>query len=140
MRTNRRLATSVAVILMGVAGISGCSPDAAHAGQKYFSRSVIKGAESTVQLPTGQLKLVVSRPRNALTDRETEPRSAPDGGSFVGLSWDFRQLESTKANVYTVHRDPQAARVTLVSGDRRYPIGQPFDSAHEVGEDTRSSS
>ena len=129
-----------AATIVATGTLGACSPDQAAPDTKVFSRSVIEGSTSTVELPTGSLDLVVTKPRDELTDREAEPRSAPDGGAFIGLSWDFRPPERTKSNAYTTRRDPRAADVTLVSDGRRYPIGKPYDSAHQVGDDTRSSS
>ena len=135
-----RAVLMVTATIVATGTLAACSPDRADAGAKFFSRTVIEGTRSTVQLPTGSLDLVVSKPRDELTDREAEPRSAPDGGSFVGLSWELRPLERTKSNPYLVRRLPLAAEVTLVSEGRRYPIGKPYDRANKVGDDTRSSS
>lgn len=136
-----RSAMTVAAAIVAATTLSACSPDRAEPGTKVFSRSVIEGSRSTIELPTGSLRLVVSKPRDELTDREAEPRRAPDGGgSFVGLSWDLRPRERTASSAHTLRRLPLAAAVTLISGGKRYPIGKPYDAAHKVGEKTRSSS
>lgn len=137
-RSSRAAAVIAAVI--AVTTLVGCSADRAESGTKVFSRSVIEGARGTVELPTGSLDLVVTEPRDELTDRQAEPARAPDGGSFVGLSWDFSTAERSATSPYVSRRQPRAATVTLISDGKRYLVGKPYDSSHQVGDDTRSSS
>lgn len=140
---SQRISRAAAVVLGAVvvtATLTACSPDRVESGTKTFSRSVIEGTEGTVELPTGSLDLVVTKPRDELTDREAEPRRAPDGGSFVGLSWDFSPPARTATSAYVSRRRPRAAEVTLISDGKRYPIGEPYDASNKVGDDTRSSS
>ncbi|MET0929210.1 MAG: hypothetical protein ABWX74_06810 [Aeromicrobium sp.] len=138
-----RTSRVAAIVLGGVvvaSALTACGPERAELGAKTFSRSVIEGTTGTVKLPTGSLDLVVTEPRDELTDREAKPRRAPDGGSFVGLSWDFSPPARTATSAYVSRRRPQAAEVTLISDGKRYPIGEPYDAGNQVGDDTRSSS
>lgn len=133
-------AAAVIAVVIAASTLTGCSPDRATLGGRIFSRSVIEGTRGTVKLPTGSLDLVVTKPRDELTERQAAPRRAPEGGSFVGLSWDFVPPERTTTSAYVSRRQPRAAEVTLISDGKRYPIGEPYDASNQVGDDTRSSS
>jgi hypothetical protein len=140
----RRAAVSVGLTALVATGLSACGGGAPTLppGDRVASRPVLEGSTATVQLPTGSLKLVVTDPRDELTDREAEPHRAPDGGSFVGVAWFFEPPEAADASVlsYVLDDEPPAATVTLVADGERYRLGSPYDRRHEVGDESRTTS
>lgn len=149
-RYSRRVRTSgwavqaavpLALLTAGLtSGLGGCSlvGDGTDAGDTLAARtpSVVEGTDTFVQLPGGRLDLTIGAPVDHLDAGdlgEGEDAEAPDGGGFVGLSWQY----DGGAGVPTWHKavlvgDDVAPEITLLAGGERYPLGSSEAGAPEA--------
>ena len=135
----RRLfaATLTAGLLLG-AGVTACGDQgsAASAGDVVVGHASdrVTGDTAFVLLPTGRVDLTVGAPTEKLTDEQVEGgRRAPDGGSFVPVSWAHDPFGESGVPIGVIGAEPQEAQVTLVAGGTRADLGSPYRVVGETG-------
>ena len=135
----RRLAaaTLTAGLLLG-AGLTACGDQgsATSAGEVVVGHASdeVTGDAAFVLLPTGRIDLVVGAPTEKLTDEQVEDgRRAPDGGSFLPVSWAHDPFGEGGVPIGVIGAEPQEAQVTLVAGGTRADLGSPYRVVGETG-------
>jgi hypothetical protein len=135
----RRLAaaTLTAGLLLG-AGLTACGDQgsATSAGEVVVGHASdeVTGDVAFVLLPTGRVDLTVGAPTEKLTDEQVEDgRRAPDGGSFLPVSWAHDPFGESGVPIGVIGAEPQEAQVTLVAGETRADLGSPYRVVGETG-------
>ena len=109
----RALATLPTVLLLG-AGPTACGDQgsATHAGEVVVGHSSddVTGDSSFVLLPTGRIDLTVGDPTEELTEEQVgDARRAPDGGSFLPVSWAHDPFGESGVPIGVIGAEPQEA-------------------------------
>jgi hypothetical protein len=134
----RRLAATLTTGLLLVAGPTACGDQgsAASAGEVVVGHASdqVTGDSAFVLLPTGRIDLTVGDPTEKLTDeRVGAVRRAPDGGSFLPVSWSHDPFGESGVPIGVIGAEPQGAQVTLVAGGTRADLGSPYRVVGESG-------
>jgi hypothetical protein len=94
----------------------------------------VSGDSAFVLVPAGRIDLTVGEPLEELTDEQVgDGRRAPDGGSFVPVSWEHDPFGEGAVPVGVVGDRPQEAEVTLVAGETRADLGSPYRVVADKG-------
>src|SRR4029078_6027102 len=87
-----------------------------------------------VMLTTGRIDLTVGEPTEELTEEQVgDVLRAPDGGSFLPVSWTHDPFGERGVPVGVLGAEPQDAQVTLVAGETRADLGSPYRVVGETG-------
>ena len=134
----RRLAATILTtgLLLG-AGLTACGDqDSATSAEVVVGHSSddVTGDSSFVLLPTGRIDLTVGDPTGELTEEQVgdAPR-APDGGSFLPVSWAHDPFGESGVPIGVIGAEPQEAQVTLVVGETRADLGSPYRVVGDTG-------
>jgi hypothetical protein len=135
----RRLAVATLTtgLLLG-AGLTACGDQSSttSAGDVVVGHpsGVVTGDSSFVLLPTGRIDLTVGDPTEKLTEEQVgEVHRAPDGGSFLPVSWTHDPFGESGVPVGVLGAEPQDAQVTLVAGETRADLGSPYRVVGDTG-------
>lgn len=135
----RRLAATILTtgLLLG-AGLTACGDQgsATSAGEVVVGHSSddVTGDSSFVLLPTGRIDLTVGDPTEELTEEQVgDARRAPDGGSFLPVSWAHDPFGESGVPIGVIGAEPQEAQVTLVVGETRADLGSPYRVVGDTG-------
>jgi len=133
----------VRVVLAGLllgAGLTACGDQGAGAadGEVVVGRlsDEATGDSTYVLLPTGRIDLTVGEPVDEVTADQAgddEKHAAPDGGSFVPVTWEHDPFGEGAVPVGVMGADPQEADVVLVSGGTKADLGAPYQLAGDQG-------
>ena len=121
--------TLLAIVLTSAGCGSDPETEIAKFGEVVYAKAGVDttGApKAYLQLPSGRLDVRAGAPIDGLTGdatRERTERDAPDGGSFVPITWTFRTVEMAK--LAKVFGRPLTMEMTLVSGGQRYKLPAP---------------
>ena len=136
----RRLAAAILTtgLLLG-AGLTACGDQgsATSAGEVVVGHPSddVTGDSAFVLLPTGRIDLTVGEPTDELTEEQVgdAPSSAPDGGSFLPVSWAHDPFGESGVPIGVIGAEPQEAQVTLVAGETRADLGSPYRVVGDTG-------
>lgn len=135
----RRLAAAILMtgLLLG-AGLTACGDQgsAATVGDVVVGHvsDDVTGDSTYVLLPTGRIDLTVGAPTEKLTDEQVgDGRRAPDGGSFLPVTWAHDPFGEGGVPIGVIGAEPQEAQVTLVAGGTRADLGSPYLVVGESG-------
>lgn len=130
----RRCAVAVVGLLALAPALVACGGDTGvQAGDVVPARDDAQfagtGNESVLALPIGRLEITLGEPTTKLSaddTRQIEALDAPDGGTFIPLTW---QYDASSFGRYAAFIDTQASPVVdLVADGARYRIPPPDDS------------
>jgi len=82
----------------------------------------VHGSTANVYIPWGRLELTVGSPREELPDLVNTDEKAPDGGGFVGIELASGDTDTQLPLPFVEGGRYRAPRITLVAGERRYPV------------------
>ena len=135
----RRLAATTLTtgLLLGV-GLTACGDQgsATSVGEVVVGHSSddVTGDSTLVLLPTGRIDLTVGDPTEKLTEEQVgDARRAPDGGSFLPVSWAHDPFGESGVPIGVIGAEPQEAQVTLVVGETRADLGSPYRVVGDTG-------
>ena len=135
----RRLAAATLTtgLLLG-AGLTACGDQGSttSAGEVVVGHpsDEVTGDSSFVLLPTGRVDLTVGEPTEKLTEEQVgDARRAPDGGSFLPVSWAHDPFGESGVPIGVIGAEPQEAQVTLVAGGTRADLRSPYRVVGETG-------
>jgi hypothetical protein len=131
------VATLATGLLLG-AGLTACGDQGSttSAGEVVVGHpsDEVTGDSSFVLLPTGRVDLTVGEPTEKLTEEQVgDVRRAPDGGSFLPVSWTHDPFGESGVPIGVVGAEPQDAQVTLVAGETRADLGSPYRVVGDTG-------
>lgn len=130
----RRLMVATGLVAcLGVAGCSDTSPGAEIGDIVQGRLGDLEGDEHVVQVPTGQIGVVVGEPSEAVRGSDAADgqfHAAPDGATWVPIDWHYDSSDGLTPSLYTIMLDDEArTTISITAGGRTYELGEAGTSA-----------